>query len=255
MAKRFTDTGIWEKEWFMKLSPKHKCLFRYLTERCDAAGVWEPNWKLASIYIGEDVDFSDTVPFSDQLEKLPNGKIWLTGFITFQYGKLSDKSPAHIPVFKSIEKNSLYDRVFNRVSNRVVEKEKYKEEDKEEVKESKPDFEFQYELKEQAAKSIPEIKVNVNQKPELIEALFTDEIYVEQLQMAHRGKNIKEAFEECYTHHSNAPNPPQEVWEWKQKLNTWLSIKRKDNGTTKKGTDNNSRREAFAKRYGSGPNS
>lgn len=133
MAKRFTDTGIWDKEWFMRLPLKHKCLFRFLTEKCDAAGVWEPNWVLASLYIGEPLNESDLLPLNDQIERLDNGKIWLSGFIDFQYGKLSDKSPAHKPVFKSIEKNNLSNRLFNRVSNTLQEKEK--EKDKEEEKE------------------------------------------------------------------------------------------------------------------------
>lgn len=138
MAKRFCDTLIWEKEWFMKLSPKHKCLFRYLTERCDPAGVWEPNWILASLYIGEYVDQSDLLLLNDQVEKLPSGKIWLSGFILFQYGKLSEKSPAHIPVYKSIEKNDLVHRVFNRVPKTLEEKEKemVKEEEKEKEEDS-----------------------------------------------------------------------------------------------------------------------
>lgn len=60
--------------------------------------------------------------------------------------------------------------------------------------------------------------------------IFGDEMFIEQLAMTHRGKDIKQAFEECYTHHSNAPNPPLELWEWKQKLNTWLS-NTKSNGS------------------------
>lgn len=63
-------------------------------------------------------------------------------------------------------------------------------------------------------------------KLEIFEALFSDDLYVEQLSMTHKGKDLKQAFEECYTHHGNAPNPPTEIWEWKQKLNTWLTIKR-----------------------------
>ncbi len=65
-------------------------------------------------------------------------------------------------------------------------------------------------------------------KLEIFEALFSDELYVEQLSMTHKGKDLKQAFEECYTHHGNAPNPPVELWEWKQKLNTWLTIKRNE---------------------------
>lgn len=133
MAKRFTDTLIWEKEWFMKLSPKHKCLIRYLFDRCDSSGVWEPNWTLASIYIGEKCDNSDLLVLNDHIEKLPNGKILISDFISFQYGKLSEKCAAHIPIFKAIEKNRLsLDRVSNRVYYTLKEKETEEEEEKEE---------------------------------------------------------------------------------------------------------------------------
>lgn len=67
-------------------------------------------------------------------------------------------------------------------------------------------------------------------KIQIFGSLFEDDMFIEQLAMTHKGKDLKVAFEECYTHHSNAPNPPQEIWEWKQKLNTWLSIKKQDNG-------------------------
>lgn len=87
-------------------------------------------------------------------------------------------------------------------------------------------------------------------KEDLIKDVFSDEIFIEDLQMTHRGKDIRQAFNECYIHHSNAPNPPVEVGEWKQKLNTWLS-NTKINGITKKTDAVNSRREGFAKRHGS----
>ena len=76
-------------------------------------------------------------------------------------------------------------------------------------------------------------------KLEIFEMLFTDDIYIEGLSMAHKGKDIKQAFEECYIHHSNAPNPPREMWEWKQKFNTWLSIK-SHNGNSKDKRKSNS---------------
>lgn len=71
-------------------------------------------------------------------------------------------------------------------------------------------------------------------KIELFEELFNDELYVEQLSRTHKGKSLNQAFEECYIHHSNAPNPPGTVGEWKQKLNTWL-VNTKLNGTSKNG--------------------
>lgn len=56
--------------------------------------------------------------------------------------------------------------------------------------------------------------------------LFSDKIWIEQLKMTHKGKEIDQAWGECYLHHSNSPSPPQQLWEWKQKFNTWLTIKR-----------------------------
>ncbi len=76
----------------------------------------------------------------------------------------------------------------------------------------------------------------VKSKSEISAELFADEKYIADLTSAHRGKNVKQAFEECYTHHSNAPNPPKELWEWRQKLNTWLTIK----GESKKGNNGKS---------------
>lgn len=62
-------------------------------------------------------------------------------------------------------------------------------------------------------------------KQKIEDALFSDEIFVEDLRSAHRDKDLRQAFRECYNHHSNGPNPPREIWQWRQKLNTWLTIK------------------------------
>lgn len=122
--KRFTDIEIWDKAWFMQLSPKMKCLMKYLHDKCDASGCWKPNWPLASVHINEPVTISDleNLP-QDQYEILKSGKIFIPDFINFQYGKLSKNSPAHNPIFIAIEKNNLSDRVFNRVYNTPKEEE------------------------------------------------------------------------------------------------------------------------------------
>lgn len=196
MSKRFCDTQIWEKEWFMKLTPKLKCLWRYLVDRCDQSGVWEPNWQLATIYIGDKVSQLDLQSFGDHIEILPTGKIFIPDFIHFQYGRLSESSPAHKPIFRAIEKNSLSDRVFNRVSNTLQEKEKE---------------EYIY-----TTNSITSTKEDIET------AIFSDQIFMETLQMTHRGKDFKQAFAQCYIHHSNSREPPQTIGEWKQKFNSWL---------------------------------
>lgn len=208
MPKRFTDTQIWEKEWFMALSPKLKCLWRYLTERCDQAGVWEPNWQLATIYIGEKVSQLDLSAFGDHIEILSSGKVFIPDFINFQYGRLSESSPAHKPIFRAIEKNNLTHRVFNRVSDRLSNSLQEKEKEKEE-----------------------EI---VSNKAEIERLIFSDEQFMEALHMAHKGKNFRQAFSECYIHHSNNREPPKTLGEWKQKYNSWLIRWRPDHGSNGK---------------------
>jgi len=138
MAKRFTDTDLWDKEWFMNLAPKLKCLVKYVRDKCDIAGFWSPNWRLASMHIGEEVTENDllSIDYGQQFEKTPDGKISCTGFINFQYGEtLSEKSPVHRKVQAILDKNKIdYTHPQNRVFNTLQDKEEEEEEEKEEEK-------------------------------------------------------------------------------------------------------------------------
>ncbi|WP_050785585.1 hypothetical protein [Pedosphaera parvula] len=107
MSKRFTATEKWEKEWFQQLTPRLKCFWLYLCDHCDAAGVWEPNFGLASYKIGDKVSPASMKEFGDRVHLLPSGKYWISGFIAFQYPKLSRECKPHIPIFRSIEANGL----------------------------------------------------------------------------------------------------------------------------------------------------
>lgn len=107
MSKRFTDCKLWEKRWFRELSPKHKSFWFYLIHNCDHAGVWEPDFGLASYIIGDDIAESDMANFGDRVERLPSGKWWMNTFIAFQYGELRRNYNPHRPVWRSIEKHNL----------------------------------------------------------------------------------------------------------------------------------------------------
>lgn len=80
---------------------------------------------------------------------------------------------------------------------------------------------------ENAIENAIEIKVlNKKESQQKVEdALFSDPIFVEGLKVTYGGKDLHQAFRECYIHHSNGPNPPEHLWQWRQKLNTWLTIK------------------------------
>jgi uncharacterized protein YdaU (DUF1376 family) len=107
------------------------------------------------------------------------------------------------------------------------------------------DIDLPLNKKESDSKNVPRATFS---KLELFNELFSDELYLESLNRLHPNKDLPRAFEEMYVHHSNAPNPPVELGEWKQKLNTWL-INTK-NGTSKKSDAINSRRAAFAAKHG-----
>lgn len=105
--KRFTATEKWEKPWFQDLPPHLKCMWLYICDKADCAGVWEINWKAASLFIGKNVSASDLSAFGERTQMLQPGKLWLVGFIAFQYGKLSNACRPHIPIFAVIKKHGL----------------------------------------------------------------------------------------------------------------------------------------------------
>lgn len=107
MAKRFTDTELWDKQWFMELTPKLKCLVYLVRDKCDLAGIWHPNWIITCAYIGENVSEDELLGIDNgnQFVKLDNGKIYCNGFTTFQYGELKN-SPVHKRVISILETNN-----------------------------------------------------------------------------------------------------------------------------------------------------
>lgn len=141
MAKRFSDTEIWDKQWFMALSPKLKCLVNFIRAKCDVAGIWQPNWMLAKTYIGEKVDETDLLKIDSgkQFKKLPAGEFFCIGFINFQYGELSEKCHPHRKIIALLKKYQLEnDRVllgYCYPTVRVQEEEKEEDKEKEEEEE------------------------------------------------------------------------------------------------------------------------
>lgn len=136
--KRFTATEIWQKPWFRKSPCRLKCLWRYLCDHCDAAGVWEPDWELASIYVGEPVSEADLSAFNGNAV-IRNGNVYLPQFIEFQYGRLSKDCKPHEKVFEAMDRHgiSLLDAfpkgngsLSPRVSITLQEEEEEEEEDK-----------------------------------------------------------------------------------------------------------------------------
>jgi hypothetical protein len=103
MAKRFTDTEIWQEDWFISLSEGERAFWFYLKDVCDCAGIWRPNISLANHLYGFKVDLASTLSKintdRDRIKVLNNGRWFLVGFIPFQYGRVLNKTAQHIEAF------------------------------------------------------------------------------------------------------------------------------------------------------------
>jgi hypothetical protein len=114
MAKRFTESDKWLDTWFAELTPAFKLAWVYLVDRCDAAGVVDLSPRIASALIGDTVDWEAFIEASEgRVERLETGKLWVTGFCSYQYGDVRSVAGdgkaynPHRAVIKSIEKNQL----------------------------------------------------------------------------------------------------------------------------------------------------
>ncbi len=105
--KRFTDTEKWRDPWYRELHPRLKCLWGWMCDTCDHAGVFQIDWKGASFDIGIPVSVKDLDAFGDRLQLLPSGRYLIKKYVKFQSGSLTEACPAHKPILKLIQHHGL----------------------------------------------------------------------------------------------------------------------------------------------------
>lgn len=84
--KRFTDADKWEDPWFCEQSMAVKLFWSYILDRCDQAGVWQVNWRLAKFQVG-DINPDEMVQaLGDRVVPFDGGRKWfIPKFLVFQY--------------------------------------------------------------------------------------------------------------------------------------------------------------------------
>lgn len=74
-------------------------------------------------------------------------------------------------------------------------------------------------------KKAPTVTVTVNDtvtdRSVLEKYIFSDEIFISDLKRMHPGKDLMDAWNQCWTHFSQQPTKLLE-WEWRQKFASWL---------------------------------
>lgn len=132
MAKRFTDNEKWKDAWFMDLPAKYKLFWLYLLDECNHAGIWKVNFKVASFYIGEHLEFSEVKRILNLRITILNDNYWyINKFIKYQYKcemqELNTRNKAHLSVLKILNE---YDNFKPLVSPLLGVKDKDKDKDK-----------------------------------------------------------------------------------------------------------------------------
>jgi len=125
MAKRHTDTGIFDQQWFQQLAPEYKCFWFYICAKCDHAGIWEVNIPLAQFFIRSDKigDKNEILKlFGDRIVDLGNDKWYLTKYVDFHHGGvLNDNNNFHSSIIKSLDRYGLVEQ--DKDDNYVVKSE------------------------------------------------------------------------------------------------------------------------------------
>lgn len=160
MAKRFSDTGKWNKPFMRTMPAPYKLLWLYILDECDYAGIWQVDIAVAELKIGEKLELSKAIKFfSNKIVEISSGEKWfIPDFIEFQYGTNHLNAPEnphskiHENVLRLLRKHGLVDAqnklcptAYPHPVHRVKEKEKVKEKEtekgKEQEKEKDPDGE------------------------------------------------------------------------------------------------------------------
>lgn len=151
MAKRFTDNEKWNQSWFRKLTPTMKAAWIFLCDKCDQAGVWSIDMDSMSFHVGENITLASLLSSfnsdkEDRVILLRKDLILISGFISFQYGTLSQDCKPHKPIFALLEKHNLskgYPKGIDTLQEK--EKEKDKEKDQEQDQETEKEISFNFE--------------------------------------------------------------------------------------------------------------
>jgi hypothetical protein len=110
MAKRFVDTEQWDRDWYLKLTPKMKCAWEFLKCRCNHAGIWHISMSKMSFEVGEPIELADVTKALPVLV-IEGDKLFLPGFVEVQYRcKISELNPennAHRSVLTILKKYGL----------------------------------------------------------------------------------------------------------------------------------------------------
>lgn len=110
MAKRYTDTELYDREAFLVLPPRLKVAWEILNKRCNFFGVWQISMTKLSFEVGEAVTLEE-LQKNFKVRVIDGDKLYIEGFVAFQYGddrgRLSQGSKFHKSVAEKLRLHGL----------------------------------------------------------------------------------------------------------------------------------------------------
>jgi hypothetical protein len=106
MAKRFTDSDKWKTPFIRSMKAPYKLLWLYLLDECDHAGIWQVDFDVAELKIGEKLKVEIALEqFGENIVVFDSGQRWfIPYYVDFQYGVLNPENRAHNSVIQLIAK-------------------------------------------------------------------------------------------------------------------------------------------------------
>ena len=106
MAKRFTDTEIWQEDWFLELTNEERLFWFYLKDQCNHAGIWRVNRKRFEFISGKKMNLSfflEKANAEKQRIQVFGDKWYILSFIKFQYGPIMNpENRVHKSILKEL---------------------------------------------------------------------------------------------------------------------------------------------------------
>ena len=115
MSKRFIDSELFKKPLMRGIKAPYKLLWIYFFCDCNGAGIWECDFEVAEVRLGQKTDWEEVKSvFADRIIEISSGTKWFfPEFIEFQYGQLNANNPAHKGFIKELLRYSLIDEKLN----------------------------------------------------------------------------------------------------------------------------------------------
>lgn len=89
MSRIYSDTGIWNEDWYVSMPGDYQHFQKFSWEHCDCAGVWKPNIITFGKLSGFDISIEKFKEYvnndKERVIVLKNGRWFFTGYIKFQW--------------------------------------------------------------------------------------------------------------------------------------------------------------------------